>query len=239
MINPPPRDEAPSADAPYGPEGSVRALLATDLVREPTRASLQARLARPAVERPTRLAEGAFLTLRAVCARLVPQPERGDAAIDLAGAIDGKLGMGNGWRYSSMPPDADAFRRGLAGVGGTALAMFGSAFRALDAARQDEVLERLDRAGVPAEHRTFRTKPEIAVAELDRVMVAGVRFSCVLADAGYGISAAFPQGLSTRGLAWAVGIPRIQKVFPADIAMVPPPPPVGRPASPWSPRPKR
>jgi hypothetical protein len=36
-----------------------------------------------------------------------------------------------------------------------------------------------------------------------------------------------------------VGIPRIQKVFPADIAMVPPPPPVGRPASPWSPRPKR
>jgi hypothetical protein len=30
----------------------------------------------------------------------------------------------------------------------------------------------------------------------------------VLADAGYGLSAPFRQGLTTRGLAWAVGIPR-------------------------------
>jgi SRSO17 transposase len=35
----------------------------------------------------------------------------------------------------------------------------------------------------------------------------------VLADAGYGISAAFRGALSARGLAWAVGIPRIQKVL--------------------------
>jgi SRSO17 transposase len=83
--------------------------------------------------------------------------------------------------------------------------------------------ERLDRAGVPAEHRTFQTKPELALAELDRVIAAGVRFGAVLADAGYGISAAFRQGLSARGLSWAVGIPRIQKVFPADVAMRPPP----------------
>jgi SRSO17 transposase len=34
-----------------------------------------------------------------------------------------------------------------------------------------------------------RTKPEIALAEIDRVMAAGVRFGCVLADAGYGLSA--------------------------------------------------
>ena len=89
---------------------------------------------------------------------------------------------------------------------------------------------RLDKAGVPAEHRVARTKPEIALAELDRVIAAGVRFGFVLADAGYGISATFRQGLSARGLAWAVGIPRIQKVFPADVAMVPPPP-ARRPSS--------
>lgn len=83
---------------------------------------------------------------------------------------------------------------------------------------------RLDKAGVPAEHRAVRTKPEIALAELDRVIAADLRFGCVLADAGYGISAAFRQALSTRGLTWAVGIPRIQKVFAADVAMVPPPP---------------
>jgi SRSO17 transposase len=50
-------------------------------------------------------------------------------------------------------------------------------------------LARLKRAGVPLEYQTTRTKPEIALAEIDRVTAAGVRFGCVLADAGYGLSA--------------------------------------------------
>jgi SRSO17 transposase len=50
------------------------------------------------------------------------------------------------------------------------------------------------RAGVPVEYRTARVKPESALAEIDRVMAAGVRFGCVLADAGYGLSAPFRQG---------------------------------------------
>ena len=49
---------------------------------------------------------------------------------------------------------------------------------------------------------------------------AGVRFGCVLADAGYGLSAPFRQALSARGLRWAVGIPFKQKVYPADVALV-------------------
>ena len=49
---------------------------------------------------------------------------------------------------------------------------------------------------------------------------AGVRFGCVLADAGYGLSAPFRQALSERGLLWAVGIPRHQKVYPADVALI-------------------
>ena len=53
---------------------------------------------------------------------------------------------------------------------------------------------RLERAGVPTEYRTARTKPEMALAEIDRVIAAGVRFGYVLADAGYGISAAFRRG---------------------------------------------
>ena len=58
-------------------------------------------------------------------------------------------------------------------------------------------------------HRqAYRTKPEIALAEIDRLRAAGVRFGCVLADAGYGLSAPFRQALSERGLTWAVGIPR-------------------------------
>src|ERR1700736_1370892 len=88
---------------------------------------------------------------------------------------------------------------------------------------------RLERAGVPAEYRTARTKPEIALLEIDRAMAAGVRFGCVLADAGYGSSALFRQGLTARKLVWAVGIPRHLKVYPADVQMVWPVAKRGRP----------
>ena len=88
---------------------------------------------------------------------------------------------------------------------------------------------RLKRAGVPAEYQTARTKPEIALAEIDRAIAAGVRFGCVLADAGYGLSAPFRQGLSARKLAWAVGIPRHLKVYPANVQMIWPVAGRGRP----------
>jgi SRSO17 transposase len=88
---------------------------------------------------------------------------------------------------------------------------------------------RLKRAGVPADYRTTRTKPEIALAEIDRVTAAGVRFGCVLADAGYGLSAPFRQALTARKLIWAVGIPRHLKVYPADVQMIWPVAKRGRP----------
>jgi SRSO17 transposase len=83
---------------------------------------------------------------------------------------------------------------------------------------------RLEQAGVPEAWRMPRTKPEIALAEIDRVIGAGARFGCVLADAGYGTSAPFRAGLSARELRWAVGIPRNLKAYPADVALLPPPP---------------
>jgi len=88
---------------------------------------------------------------------------------------------------------------------------------------------RLKRAGVPTEYCMARTKPEMALAEIDRVMAAGVRFGCVLADAGYGLSAPFRQGLTARKLTWAVGIPRHLKVYPADVQMIWPVAGHGRP----------
>jgi SRSO17 transposase len=42
----------------------------------------------------------------------------------------------------------------------------------------------------------------------------------VLADAGYGLSAPFRQGLTTRGLVWAVGFPGRQKVYPAGVKLI-------------------
>jgi SRSO17 transposase len=78
------------------------------------------------------------------------------------------------------------------------------------------------RAKVPEAIR-FQPKGEIALAELDRVMAADVRFGqsfgLVLADAGYGKSAEFRAGLTARGLRWAVGIDATQTVYPADVTL--------------------
>ncbi len=81
---------------------------------------------------------------------------------------------------------------------------------------------RCARAGVPEAELAARSKGEIALAELDRVRAAGARFGTVLADAGYGTSAAFRHGLDARGLSWAVGIAKNQKVYPANVQLIPP-----------------
>ena len=88
---------------------------------------------------------------------------------------------------------------------------------------------RLRKARVPDNRQAFRSKPEIAIEEIDRIRDAGVRFGCVLADAGYGLSGPFRQALSVRGLRWAVGIPFKQKVYAADVALVFPVAGRGRP----------
>ncbi len=79
--------------------------------------------------------------------------------------------------------------------------------------------ERCARAGVPEEHRRALAKTEIALAEIDRVTAAGARFGRVVADAGYGTSAAFRRGLSERGLVWAVGVPKVQNVSSAGVEL--------------------
>ena len=88
---------------------------------------------------------------------------------------------------------------------------------------------RCARAGVPEEHRRALTKPDLALAEVDRIIAAGVRFGRVLADAGYGAGAAFRRGLSVRGLAWAVGVLKVQNVYPAAVELLWPTAARGRP----------
>ncbi|WP_246252835.1 IS701 family transposase, partial [Allomesorhizobium camelthorni] len=89
--------------------------------------------------------------------------------------------------------------------------------------------DRMKRAHVPEARFLPRTKPEMALEEIDRVMAAGARFGAILADAGYGLSAPFRQGLSARGLLWALGIPKHQKVYPADVSLIFPVAGRGRP----------
>ncbi len=79
---------------------------------------------------------------------------------------------------------------------------------------------RMARARVPEPFRRPRSKPEIALEEIDLLTAAGGRFGAVLADAGYVLSAPFHQGLSACGLAWAVGVPKHQKVYSANVSLI-------------------
>ena len=78
---------------------------------------------------------------------------------------------------------------------------------------------RLAKAGVPEPAQRHRSNSEIALAELDRVLGAEVRFGVVLANAAYGSSS----------LTWAVGIPRTQKVYSLEVGLTWPVAPRGRP----------
>jgi len=89
--------------------------------------------------------------------------------------------------------------------------------------------ERMARAHVPQDRQMALTKLEIAIEEIDRVIASGARFGYVLADAGYGSSGSFRQALSERGLLWAVGLSRLQNVYPADVALIFPVAQTGRP----------
>jgi SRSO17 transposase len=115
--------------------------------------------------------------------------------------------------------------------------------------------ERCEEAGVPEAARTAQTNPrlaippsyawrnlepaspEIALAEIDRVRAAGLRFSCVLADAGFGSSRAFRHGLDERKLTWAAGIACTQLIYPTTVKLRPARTPSGRAAK--HPRPSR
>ena len=89
--------------------------------------------------------------------------------------------------------------------------------------------QRCARAGVPEEDRRVSAKTDIALAEIDRVIAAGARFGRAVADAGYGISAAFRRGLSERGLVWAVGVPKVQNVYSTRVELLWPKAGTGRP----------
>ncbi len=77
---------------------------------------------------------------------------------------------------------------------------------------------RLDRAGVPKDQRIARTKHEIALELLDRVRGEGLPGGSVVADAGYGVSGAFRDGLQQRGLKYIVGVTSDLVVFTEEPA---------------------
>jgi SRSO17 transposase len=81
--------------------------------------------------------------------------------------------------------------------------------------------QRRKKAYVPRSVR-FATKPQIALGQLESLLAAGAPRHCVLADAGYGVEAAFRLRLSEMGLPYMVGIKSTVSVWPAGVEPLPP-----------------
>jgi SRSO17 transposase len=73
--------------------------------------------------------------------------------------------------------------------------------------------ERLDRARVPPDERAPSAKWQIALDVLDEVRQEGLPHALVVADAGYGASGEFRDGLEARGERYLVGLLGEELVF--------------------------
>jgi hypothetical protein len=90
--------------------------------------------------------------LTAVCARIMPQP-RGRPAVPLPAYVDQKMADNklDGYRYARLPPQGEAWRRGLAALDRQAQATHGMRFHELPGSQQDELLLQMQRGELTGE----------------------------------------------------------------------------------------
>lgn len=92
--------------------------------------------------------------------------------------------------------------------------------------------ERCHTIGIP-EQVEFRTKWQIALELIDQTLGFGIALRPVLADAGYGETVEFRDGLTQRGLTYVVGVPNNHLIW-APGANPQPPKQTGKPGAPRS-----
>lgn len=83
-------------------------------------------------------------TLSALCDRIMPQPA-GREPIPLPAYVDSKITEKHmdGYRYAALPPQGQAWQRGLAALDAEAQAAHGSRFHLLPADQQDALIRRM------------------------------------------------------------------------------------------------
>ncbi len=101
----------------------------------------------------TFLTEAEFALLEAICARLMPQPDRAQP-IPIAPFIDSKLAenRGDGYRYADMPPMREAWRQGLEAIEAESRKRHGASFAELPETEQDELLAVIQEGRVEGGH---------------------------------------------------------------------------------------
>ena len=132
------------------PPGTVRALLTGEHVSDKTREVLTERLTQQAGPLQFFSANETH-TLQCIADRLIPQPADAGYVVDLVGPIDNRLitNESDGWRYDTMPADADAFRLGVAGFHESAQALYGRSFDELIGAQQEELIGQIQQGTAP------------------------------------------------------------------------------------------
>jgi len=81
--------------------------------------------------------------------------------------------------------------------------------------------ERREKAGVP-EDIAFKTKPQIALDQIEWACTAGLPRGDVIADAGYGAEAAFRLRIAALGLRYVVGVKSTTTVWAPGTDALPP-----------------
>jgi SRSO17 transposase len=71
---------------------------------------------------------------------------------------------------------------------------------------------------------TFQTKPELALAQIEAAVAAGVPVAPVIADCGYGHETEFRERVTELGLRYAVGVQKTTTVWPPGRGPLPPAP---------------
>lgn len=157
------------------PPDTVQQLLESPSVTPATRRALRHRL-ETSWPAPQFFTEPEVTLLRAVCARLIPQPER-ETPLDIAPSIDQRLSEGktDGWRYETLPPDGEVYRSGLRGIDESARLRFGQPFQRLSSLEQDAILGAIQRGEAPGE--TWKILPATRFFEELLAEVVEVYFS--------------------------------------------------------------
>jgi hypothetical protein len=95
---------------------------------------------------PTFFNEAEWQTLRAICDRIIPQPDHG-TAVPLAAMVDRKVAedQRDGYRQARLPPLREAWRRGLMALDAEAQAKHGARFHTLTSDARDELLTAMQR----------------------------------------------------------------------------------------------
>ena len=122
------------------PEGSIVALLNTDLVTDITKKVLIER-GQEKDYQPLFFTLPDFECLTIVCDCLMAQNSN-NRMVTMAHAIDTRLNCktGNGWRYNNMPSDDEMYREGLKGINKTANLLYNKKFIDLPKNHQLKVL---------------------------------------------------------------------------------------------------